>query len=208
MTTINQKLIKISIQQLVTTDAHIGHSSKLRNPYNISNIFGTYQSKDLINLEKTLQSIEPAINIIIDSTANYETLLIIAQHQNLQNIQSTQPILTSKWVHGALSNFKIIKQSKKNHFFQTLSRMPNAIILLHATNDQIIFSEAKLLEIPIIALRDTNQNPSQSIYPIPCNSDSNSAKNLLLRLFSQASLYGYAKNVLSFKQKKDSKQID
>lgn len=204
----HNQLIKLTIKQLLTADAHIGHSSILRHPQNISQIFATYQKKDLINLEKTLQSLVPTLQIMINSIANYETLLIIAQHPSAKNIQTTLPTLTTKWVHGALSNFKTIKLSKKINFFQSLPRIPNIIILVHTTNDQIILNEIKLLEIPVIALRDTTNDSTQILYPIPTNHTSDTTIKLFLKFFTQASFYGYAKNVLTFKQSQTSKNND
>lgn len=192
-------IIKLTIKQLLAADAHIGHTTKQRDPNNITNILATHKNKDLINLEKTLQAIEPVLNIIIESIANYETILIVAQHPSAKQINTTQPVLITKWTHGALSNFKTIKQAKKKNFFQTLPRIPNILIIIHTTNDKIILNETKLLEIPVVALRDTKDNPLKALYPIPSNNTSDTAIRLFLKLITQAAFYGYAKNVLSFK---------
>lgn len=201
---LNNKIIQISLKQLIDAYAHIGHSTKQRDPVNTSFIFGTYNSNDLINLEKTFQKLEPTINIMTDAIANYESILLIAQNTSTNNINIIQPVITTKWMNGTLSNFKIIKQSNKNKSQNKLTRIPNTIVLIHANNDQTIFNEAKLYEIPIIALRDTNQSTRKTLYPIPSNNNFNTTRNFFLKLFSQASIYGYAKNILQFKHKKEN----
>lgn len=202
------QFLQLTIKQLLAADAHLGNYTKQRNPDNTSNILGTHDKKDIINLEKTLQSLEPAINIIIDSIANYETLLIVAQHPSADQVEITQPLLTSKWVHGGLSNFKTIKLSQKNTFFHELQRIPSVIVIVYSKNDSIILNEAKLLEIPTIGFCDTTENPRQILYPIPSSHSSEIIIQLYLKLIGQACFYGYAKNILYFKQDNNPTQND
>lgn len=198
------KLIRITLKQLLSSDAHLGHTTNKRNPQNTSYIIAKRDNRDLIHLQLTLQAFEPVLHMIINTVANYEKLLVIAQHPAAKTYQQTHPpyalpLLTDKWVHGGLSNFKTIKNAKKHNFFKTLSRLPNGIFIIHANNFDIILNETKYLEIPTIGIADTNNNASRLQYSIPANNTSDSVIPFYLNLIKQACYYGYAKNLLKFK---------
>ena len=46
-----------------------------------------------------------------------------------------------------------------------------AVFIFDPTHDKNVVLEARKLNIPIVALTDTNADPSQITYPIPCNDD-------------------------------------
>lgn len=52
-----------------------------------------------------------------------------------------------------------------------MERLPSAIVVIDATNELIAVKEAKRLEIPVVALVDTNSDPDLVQYPIPSNDD-------------------------------------
>lgn len=195
----SSNFIQYSIKSLLDADIHIGYKKTDRNYNNTNTIIATHNNYDIINIESTLEALEPVLNLISNTVANYEKILFIAQHPATQEIKNyPQPLLTSNWIYGTLSNFKHIKKTNPN-YLENLTRLPNAIVLLNTKNDNIILRETKLLEIVTIALRDTKDEPNQVLYAIPTNNTSNIALNLYLSLFKKACYYGYAKNVLSFK---------
>ena len=59
---------------------------------------------------------------------------------------------------------------------------PKLIFVVDIKREDISIKEAKKLDIPVVALVDTNCNPSQVAYPIPSNDDGTRA----IRLFSSA----------------------
>jgi small subunit ribosomal protein S2 len=194
----NSNIIQYSITSLLNADTHIGYHQSQRHTNNSNSILTTHNNYDIINIESTLEALEPVLHLISHSVANYEKILFIAQHPTQDIHHYPQPLLTSNWIYGTLSNFKQIKKTNPN-YLDALTRLPNLIILLNTKNNNIILRESKLLEIITIALSDTNNDPNQVLYSIPTNNTSNLSLNLYLSLFKKACFYGYAQNILSFK---------
>ena len=67
-----------------------------------------------------------------------------------------------------------------------LQKLPNAIFVADAVVDKIAITEAKKLKIPIIAIVDTNANPSDITYPIPGNDDAIKSLKYLIGKISDA----------------------
>ena len=69
---------------------------------------------------------------------------------------------------------------------KNLTEQPAALVVLDANNEKNAIKEAKSLNIPIIAVVDTNVDPTPIDYVIPCNDDSIKATKLILDYFIQA----------------------
>ena len=67
-----------------------------------------------------------------------------------------------------------------------MSEQPAAILVTDAIEDKNAIKEAKTLHIPIIAICDTNVDPSGIDYVIPMNDDSVKAEELVLSYFVEA----------------------
>lgn len=67
---------------------------------------------------------------------------------------------------------------------KNLSSLPDILFVVDICRDLIAIREAKRMNIPIIALADTNANPALVDYPIPANDDGHKALELLLSIVS------------------------
>lgn len=64
-----------------------------------------------------------------------------------------------------------------------MTEQPAAVIIVDAADDKNAIREAKNLHIPVIAICDTNMDPSDIDYVIPANDDSIKAVKLILDYF-------------------------
>ena len=64
-----------------------------------------------------------------------------------------------------------------------MNEQPAAVIIVDAADDKNAIREAKNLHIPVIAICDTNMDPSDIDYVIPANDDSIKAAKLILDYF-------------------------
>ena len=64
-----------------------------------------------------------------------------------------------------------------------MNEQPAAAIIVDAADDKNAIREAKNLHIPVIAICDTNMDPSDIDYVIPANDDSIKAVKLILDYF-------------------------
>jgi len=65
----------------------------------------------------------------------------------------------------------------------TLEKLPEALIVLDCKESKTALREAKVKDIPVIALCDTNVDIRDIQYPIPTNDDATKSLNLMLDLF-------------------------
>ena len=71
-----------------------------------------------------------------------------------------------------------------------MRRLPNAIFIIDTRKERTAVLEARRLEIPIIALADTNSDPDEIDYPIPANDDAIRAVRLLSAKIADAIIEG------------------
>jgi len=71
-----------------------------------------------------------------------------------------------------------------------MSRVPDAIFVIDTNREHIAIKEANVLNIPVIAIVDSNSNPAGVDYPIPGNDDATRAISLYCKLASEAILEG------------------
>lgn len=71
-----------------------------------------------------------------------------------------------------------------------MRRLPNAIFIIDTRKERTAVMEARRLEIPIIALADTNSDPDEMDYPIPANDDAIRAVRLLCAKIADAAVEG------------------
>ena len=71
-----------------------------------------------------------------------------------------------------------------------MRRLPNALFIVDTRKERTAVLEARRLEIPIIALADTNSDPDEMDYPIPANDDAIRAVRLLCARIADAVVEG------------------
>lgn len=70
-----------------------------------------------------------------------------------------------------------------NHLYGGIKEMaakPGAVFVADVIHDDIAVKEARKLGVPVVAIVDTNGDPSQISYPIPANDDATKAITLIL----------------------------
>jgi len=94
------------------------------------------------------------------------------------------PASGSKYKKQEILNFK--KEAKriedKLGGIRNMKKLPKAIFVFDITEDKLVLKEAKIKNIPVVALVDTNANPVGIDYPIPCNDDAIAVIHLIVSL--------------------------
>jgi len=75
-----------------------------------------------------------------------------------------------------------------------MRKIPGAIFIIDPNNEHIAVKEAKCLGIPVVALTDTNCDPTGIDYVVPANDDAIKSIGLFMEYFGQAVAEGGAKN--------------
>ena len=85
---------------------------------------------------------------------------------------------------------EIVRMNRYFGGIKTLDRLPGAVFIIDTVKEAIAVAECSRLNIPIVALVDTNCNPHPITYPIPSNDDAIRAIKLILAQVADAALEG------------------
>jgi len=77
-------------------------------------------------------------------------------------------------------NKEIEKLNKNFEGVKKLIKTPDNIFIIDTVTEKTAVAEAKKINIPIIAVLDTNSNPAGIDFPIPANDDAKKAMELIL----------------------------
>jgi len=69
-----------------------------------------------------------------------------------------------------------------------MRKIPDVLVVVDILHDDIAVKEAKRLDIPVVAILDTNADPTEADYPIPANDDSIQAIQLIISELANAIL--------------------
>jgi small subunit ribosomal protein S2 len=101
---------------------------------------------------------------------------------------------------------KLINEMEKmNRYFggiKGMRRLPGALFIVDTPMERIAVTEAMRMNIPIIAMCDTNSNPDEVDYPIPSNDDAIRAVKLVASKIADAALEG--RNLQGYASEADS----
>jgi small subunit ribosomal protein S2 len=98
--------------------------------------------------------------------------------------------LTKK--EGLLIGREIVRLQTRLEGLRTMKRRPDLLFIIDVGREAAAVHEANLLNIPIVALVDTNCNPQNVDYVIPSNDDAIRAIKLLVAKVADAVLEGKA----------------
>ena len=76
-----------------------------------------------------------------------------------------------------------------------MPNLPDAIFVIDINKESIAVQEAKKLNIPVIAICDTNTDPNDIDYPVPGNDDAVRSISLYCDLIGSAILSGMEENL-------------
>ena len=76
-----------------------------------------------------------------------------------------------------------------------MKRIPQAVFIADIHHDAIALTEARKMKVPVIAITDTNTDPSLVDYPIPANDDATQAIEIIVGTMAEAIKEGKATQV-------------
>ena len=104
------------IEEMFRAGAHYGYSKSRRHPSTSAYIFGTKSGVDIINIEKTYELFEKALDEVKRLASSGKTILFVgtkpeARQQMLEAaLALNMPYVSERWVGGSLTNFPEIKK--------------------------------------------------------------------------------------------------
>jgi small subunit ribosomal protein S2 len=106
----------ISMKALLESGVHFGHRTHKWNPAMKPYIFTERNGIHIIDLQKTVKSLEQAYNLVRDTVADGGTVLFVGTKRQAQEMIQTEaircgmPYVTDRWLGGMLTNWRTIRQ--------------------------------------------------------------------------------------------------
>ena len=85
-------------------------------------------------------------------------------------------------------NREKLKLADQHRGIKDMRRLPDLIVIVDAQYEDTAIKEARRLDIPIIAIVDSNTDPNKVTYPIPANDDSMRTINIIISALADAVL--------------------
>ena len=105
-------------------------------------------------------------------------------------------------------NREKLKLADQHRGIKDMRRLPDLLIIVDAQYEDTAIKEAKRLDIPTIAIVDSNTDPNKVTYPIPANDDSMRTINIIISALSDAVLEAKGANADNVDNKNnDSKNL-
>lgn len=220
--------VKVDIKALLEAGVHFGHKTSRWHPKMAPFIHSKRQDSHIIDLTKTVESLEVALPFLSDVVAKGKQVLFVGTKKQAKDIvresaeQAGQPYVTERWMGGMLTNvatvtgrIKELKNlerrmdsgelanrysklevqrfqeeiddlNKKYGGIKDLNGKPGAVFVTDILEDKNAVAEAKKLGVPVVAIVDTNANPSDIDYVIPANDDAIKGLKLILEYVAAA----------------------
>ena len=187
-----------SMKQLLEAGVHFGHQTKRWNPKMAKYIYAARNDIHIIDLQISVEKVEEAYAFIRQVASEGKDILFVGTKKQAQDaIQSEAErcgmyYINQRWLGGTLTNFKTIKSridrlNKLNQMeivgeFDLLPKKE----VIGLKKEEIAVKEARLLNIPIVGVVDTNCDPDLVDYVIPGNDDAIRAIKLFASLMADA----------------------
>ena len=170
----------VSMKQLLEAGVHFGHQTRRWNPKMAPYIFTERNGIYIIDLQKTVRKLDEAYMFIRDLSAQGESVLFVGTKKQAgdsikeEATRAGAYYVNARWLGG-------IKEMKK---------LPGALFIVDPRKERIAVAEAKKLNIPIVAIVDTNCDPDEIDYVIPGNDDAIRAVKLIAGVMADAIIEG------------------
>ena len=130
----------------------------------------------------------------------------IQELERLEKMRNNNELerLTKK--EGLLIGREIIRLQTRLSGTRTMKRRPDVLFIIDVGREESAVNEANLLNIPIVAMVDTNCNPQNIDYVVPSNDDAIRAIKLLVAKVADAVLEGKAMRKEEDMEEKPSEQ--
>lgn len=220
--------VNVDIKKLLESGAHFGHKTSRWHPKMSQYIHSKRNGSHIIDLTKTVEGMEKALDFITNTVAAGKPVLLVGTKRQAQDIvlnlatETKQPFVVNRWLGGMMTNWPTVSgrikhlkdletkmasgelaakfnklevqrfQEEIDHLnslyggIKDMPQRPGAVFVIDITHDINAVREARKLNVPVIALVDTNADPTLANFPIPCNDDAIKTLQLVADYVKQA----------------------
>ena len=206
---------KITIQTLLDAGCHYGHQTRRWNPKMKPYIFGERNGIYILDLKQTILDADQAYTFVKNAAeranmpyinqrwlggmlTNFVTIRSrINRMEELEAMVEDGRMAVLPKKEQAVLGKELTKLQTNLGGARDMKGLPQALFVIDTKREENAIKEAQRLNIPVVALIDTNSDPDEVEYGIPCNDDAISAVTLMCELMADACLAGSGKEQVS-----------
>ncbi len=240
-----------SLLEMLKAGVHFGHQKSRWHPKMAPYLFGVRNGVHVIDLDKTVEALNTALDYARSMAAKGKTILFVGTKRQARSIikeaaeSCGSPFLTERWIGGLVTNFdefkrrmkkykhlkemfatgeiekytkkeqsdfkkQIIKMDKYLAGLVSMENIPDAIYIADLRVEKTAVAEAARVGVPMIAVCDSNVDPTKVDFPIPANDDAVHSIELIAGLMAEAIKAGKAdfeKNKASMKDERPAAPV-
>jgi small subunit ribosomal protein S2 len=210
------KSTQLSLQSLLSANVHLGHSTATWNQNMLQYLYGSRSNTSIINLDHTITHLRRASLFLHNVSKKGGCVVFVGTKLSLHKLvvelaNECNAYYITQWCGGVVTNReRVLKRSvgydpdkvsfdtstfesgsgskseRKRSNQQPNVHTPDAFVLLDYPNTSWAVHEANYSMIPVVALCDSDVDPSRIQYPIPGNDDSRASVELIGRVLARA----------------------
>ena len=183
----------ITLELLLASQSHLGHSTSLWNPMNSRYIFGIRNGIHIISLDVTASHLRRACRVVSGVAERGGLILFVGTRKGHERCVVNAAKLAGGchlfewWIPGTITNgqqllsrcrMKVVDEfDRKLDGYEDKLRdqpvlKPDLVVCLNPLENWVLLHECGVNNIPTIGIIDTDANPTWVTYPIPANDDS------------------------------------
>lgn len=187
----------VTLELLMASQAHMGHSTSLWNPMNSRYIYGVRAGIHIISLEATAAHLRRAAKVVEGVAAAGGIILFVGTRKGMQRsvVQAARISggchLFDRWIPGAITNgtqilgnarLKVVDEfdeevekpggELERKISEVAAVKPDLVVVLNPLENWVALHECGLEGVPTVGIIDTDADPTWVTYPIPANDDS------------------------------------
>lgn len=211
----------ITLELLLASGTHLGHSTSRWNPQNSRYIFGIREGVHIISLDVTAAYLRRAAKVVEEVAARGGIILFAGTRKGQKRAVVRAAELAKgyhifeRWIPGALTNgqqilghceTKVVNAMDKQlkEFKRDLADRPpikpDLVVCLNPLENVVMLHECGLNNVPTIGIIDTDADPTRVTYPIPANDDSLRATCLIAGILGRAGQAGQERRLAAARQ--------
>lgn len=111
--------LKIDLETMLKSGVHFGHQKSRKNPKMDPYIYITRKGISIIDLERTLEKLEEALDFIKELKSSGKQMLFVGTKKQIKDLvkEAAQKCkmshVTERWLGGTFTNFKVIRSRAK-----------------------------------------------------------------------------------------------
>lgn len=146
------------------------------------------QAQEILREASNMCGMPYCVNRWLGGTlTNFETILTsLKKYRKFQNMEASGELAKLYAKEAAAIRREMSRMDRNFEGIKDITKLPGVAFIVDIKNEEIAVAECRKLGIPVIAMVDTNSDPSLVDFPIPANDDAVKSIRLITEVIVEA----------------------